>query len=112
MQVIPIKDKVSNFLVRLNSKIYLTCDDEAKGMELLESIDIKLVSKPYYSKSDSTFEIIPHRVNREVSMNVYPVELRKIHQIKDVRLKYLLLTLRVPMTFMLQLREKHLHLKL
>lgn len=87
MQIIPIKDKFNNFLVRLNSKIYLTCDDEDKGMELLKSIDIKLVSIPYYSKSDSTFEIIPHRVNREVSMDVYPAEMRKMHQIKEGEIK-------------------------
>ena len=87
MRVIPIKDKVNNLLVRLDSKIYLTCDDETKGMELLESLDIKLVSRPYYSKSDNTFEIIPHRVNREVLMDIYPAELRKIHQTNGGRIK-------------------------
>lgn len=89
MQVIPIEDKVSNFLLRLNSKIYLSCDDKdkGKGKELLESIDIKLVSEPYYSKSDNTFEIIPHRANREVTMNVYPAELREVAQVQDGEIK-------------------------
>ena len=83
MRVVPIEDKVSNFLVRLNSKIYLTCDNKDKGMQLLESIDLKLISTPYYSESDNTFEIIPHRLNRKITINAYPVELREIHENKD-----------------------------
>lgn len=83
MQIIPIEDKVQSFLVRLNTKIYLTCSDRDKGMKLLESIDLKLIAEPYYSESDSTLEIIPHRANRKVSINTIPAELREIDQTQD-----------------------------
>lgn len=87
MQIIPIEDKVQSLLVRLNTKIYLTCSDKIRGMKLLESIDLKLIAKPYYSESDSTFEIIPHRANREISMNTFPAELREIVQAQDDEIK-------------------------
>lgn len=83
MQVVSIEDKVNNFLVRLNSKIYLTCDNEDIGMQLLESINLKLVTDPYYIKSDNTFEIIPHRLSRQITINAYPADLRDVCKIKD-----------------------------